>query len=142
MGRGTPGVSRTGNSVADLHSKILDARPPPLGVQILSISCSFWENLAKSYVGAPSEELAPPPRINPGSATGNRCYEHYRIYLFFDKTISKKVKWRSWIHPNFACQGNSFICTKSHYHLTLVYLGMDLEDAGEVHFFYFHAVSG
>ena len=37
-------------SVADLHSKILDAPP---GVQILSISCSFWENLAKSYVGAP-----------------------------------------------------------------------------------------
>ena len=27
-------------------------RPPPPGVQILSISCSFWENLAKSYVGA------------------------------------------------------------------------------------------
>ena len=26
--------------------------PPP--VQILSISCSFWENLAKSYVGAPT----------------------------------------------------------------------------------------
>ena len=24
----------------------------PLGIQILSISCSFWENLAKSYVGA------------------------------------------------------------------------------------------
>ena len=23
------------------------------GVQILSISCSFWENLANSYVGAP-----------------------------------------------------------------------------------------
>ena len=41
--------------VADLHSKILDARPP-LGVQILSISCSFWENLAKSYVGAPPLE--------------------------------------------------------------------------------------
>ena len=29
-----------------------DAHPPR--VQILSISCSFWENLAKSYVGAPS----------------------------------------------------------------------------------------
>ena len=29
-----------------------DARTP--GVQILSISCSFWENLAKSYVGVPS----------------------------------------------------------------------------------------
>ena len=25
----------------------------PLGVQILSISCSVWENLAKLYVGAP-----------------------------------------------------------------------------------------
>ena len=25
----------------------------PLGVQILSISCSFWENMAKSYVSAP-----------------------------------------------------------------------------------------
>ena len=31
----------------------------PLGVQILSISCSFGENLAKSYVGAPSGEVAP-----------------------------------------------------------------------------------
>ena len=41
---------------------------PRLGVQILSISCSFWENLAKSSVGAPGE-LAPPPRGNPGSAT-------------------------------------------------------------------------
>ena len=28
-------------------------RAPPPGVQILSISCSFWEILAKSYVGAP-----------------------------------------------------------------------------------------
>ena len=40
----------------------------PSGVQILSISCSFWENFAKSYVGAP-RELAPPPRGNPGFAT-------------------------------------------------------------------------
>ena len=55
--------------MADLHSKILDARPPPPGVQILSISCSFWEILAKSYVGAPPGELAPPPRGNPRSAT-------------------------------------------------------------------------
>ena len=57
--------------MADLHSKILDAPPPPLGVQILSISCSFWENLAKLYVGSPPGELAPPPRGNPGSATAN-----------------------------------------------------------------------
>ena len=45
-------------AVADLHSKILEARPPP-GVQILSISCSFWENLAKLYVGAPRGVGAP-----------------------------------------------------------------------------------
>ena len=53
-------------AVADLHSKILDAPR----VQILSISCSFWEILAKSYVGAPPEELMPPPWGNPRSATG------------------------------------------------------------------------
>ena len=43
----------------------------PLRAQILSISCSFWEILAKSYVGVPPPpgELAPPPRGNPGSAT-------------------------------------------------------------------------
>ena len=35
-------------------------RPPPLpGGQILSISCSFWGNLAKSYVGAPLENWRP-----------------------------------------------------------------------------------
>ena len=50
--------STSQEAVADLHSKILDARPP-LGVHILSISCSFWGNLAKSYVGAPPGELAP-----------------------------------------------------------------------------------
>ena len=56
--------------VADLRGGAGDARPPR--VQILSISCSFWEILAKSYVGAPPPpgELAPPPRGNPGSATG------------------------------------------------------------------------
>ena len=54
--------------VAGLHSKILDAPPPP-GIQILSNSCSFWKILAKSYVGARPGELAPPSRGNPGSAT-------------------------------------------------------------------------
>ena len=40
------------------------------GVQILSISCSFCENSAESYVGAPFPRgLAPPPRGNPGSVT-------------------------------------------------------------------------
>ena len=37
--------------VADLRGGAGDAPPP--GVQILSISCSFWEILAKSYVSAP-----------------------------------------------------------------------------------------
>ena len=43
-------------SVADLGAR---------GAQILSISCSFRENLAISYVGAPppSGELAPPGEI-------------------------------------------------------------------------------
>ena len=68
-------------TVADLHSKILDARPPPgRGVQILSISCSFWENLAKSYVGAPPGELAPPPRGNPGSATDSLRGNQQRLH--------------------------------------------------------------
>ena len=42
-----------------------DARPP-LGVRILSISCSFRENLACSR---PPGGFTPPPRENPGSAT-------------------------------------------------------------------------
>ena len=46
--------------VADLHSKILDVRRR-LGVQILSISCSFWEILAKSYVSAPLGSWRPLP---------------------------------------------------------------------------------
>ena len=40
-----------------------DARP--LGVQILSISCSFWENLGKIVCWRPARELAPPPPGNP-----------------------------------------------------------------------------
>ena len=38
-------------TLADLHSKILDARPQDF--EILSISCSFWENLAKLCVHTP-----------------------------------------------------------------------------------------
>ena len=51
-------------TLADLGGGVRDARPP-LGVQILSISCSFRENLACSR---------PPPRENPGSATA--WYDH------------------------------------------------------------------
>ena len=49
--------------MADLRG--CEGREPHLGAQILSISCSFWGNLAKTYVGAPY-----PPQGNPGSATG------------------------------------------------------------------------
>ena len=38
-------------AVADLRGR--EGRTLP-GAQILSISCSFWENMAKLYVGAPS----------------------------------------------------------------------------------------
>ena len=38
-----------------------EGRTPPLGVQILSISCSFWENLAKLCVHAPPLEGSRPP---------------------------------------------------------------------------------
>ena len=37
--------------------------PPPLCVQILSISCSFWENLAKLRVHAPPLEGSRPPPL-------------------------------------------------------------------------------
>ena len=43
----------------------------PLGVQILSISCSFQEILAKLYVGVPPGGLSPPPRGNPDSVTAH-----------------------------------------------------------------------
>ena len=53
-----------------------DARPPPPGVKILSISCSFWKILAKSYVGAPLGswrpllgEILDPPLIDVESNT-------------------------------------------------------------------------
>ena len=60
-------VNQKKKTLADLHSKILDA----LVVQILSISCSFWENLAKLCVRALSGGFTLPPGGNPGSATEN-----------------------------------------------------------------------
>ena len=39
---------------------VADLRGRPR-VQILSISCSFWENLANSYLGAPPREILDPP---------------------------------------------------------------------------------
>ena len=44
--------------------------PPPPRPKIFSISCTFWENLTKSYVAPPPGGSAPPPTGNPGSAPG------------------------------------------------------------------------
>ena len=62
------------HAVADLRAKAY-ARDA-LGTQILSISCSFWEILTKSYVGITPlpRKLAPPPQGNPGSATDMYFY--------------------------------------------------------------------
>ena len=51
-----------------LNQYVCEGRSPR--VQILSISCSLWEMLAKLYVGPPPEGLAPPPQENPASAPG------------------------------------------------------------------------
>ena len=70
-------------ALADLGGH--EGRTPPLGVQILSISCSFQENLACSR--PPWRVHAPPPRENPGSATGlNHC-----------EMILKKLMWTSMV---------------------------------------------
>ena len=53
--------------MADLGGGARDARPP-LGVQILSISCSFQQIIRKII---DFWELAPPPGENPGSATAS-----------------------------------------------------------------------
>ena len=65
----TYGVSR---AVADFGGTRV---APPLGTQILSISFSFRENLAKLYVGTP------PPWGNPRSAAAEDYY-----YPFHDIT--------------------------------------------------------
>ena len=72
-------------SLVDLRRGPRDACPP--GVQILSNTCSFWENLAKSCVGTPPGGLAPPPRGNPGSATDNLVRIN-RAWLFLEPKVS------------------------------------------------------
>ena len=49
-------------------------RAPPGGPNSFNL-CSFWENLAKSYIGSPPSpgELAHPPRGNPRFTTGDTC---------------------------------------------------------------------
>ena len=64
-------------AVADLHSKILDAP----SVQILLISCSFWEDLAKSYacVSSPKRVGAP----TSGKSWIRHCKKHPLVTTIF-----------------------------------------------------------
>ena len=45
----------------------------PLRTKIFLISCSFFENPANFYVGAPPPGLALPPTGNPVSAPEGKC---------------------------------------------------------------------
>ena len=53
------------------------ARDAP-GVQILSISCSFWDYLAKSYWRPPPPRVGAPPLGNPGSTTEGSFRKHLK----------------------------------------------------------------
>ena len=61
--------SSTPFSVADLHSKILDARPPSWGSKFFQFHAVFGKIWPNRVLAPPPGELAPPPRGNPGSAT-------------------------------------------------------------------------
>ena len=60
----------TYRTVADLHSKILDA--PPGGPNSFNFM-QFLGKFGKIICWRPPGELAPPPRGNPGSATAEPC---------------------------------------------------------------------
>ena len=79
-------------TVADLHSKILDAHPP--GVQILSISCSFWEILAPG-------ELAPP-------TSGKSWIFHY---ITFEVHGNENIFYESLHDPSHMCGINPVYST-------------------------------
>ena len=66
-------------AVADLHSKLLDA-PASKFFQFHAVFEKNWQN----RMLAPSEGLVPPPRGNPGSATGTG---YKQIFHWFCKTI-------------------------------------------------------
>ena len=72
--------------------------PPPPGAQILSISCSFRENL-ENHMLAPLMELAPPP---PGKSWIHHLYCTKQIqWLFAQPCINWKVPY-SVVYPFFA----------------------------------------
>ena len=86
--------TRADTPVADLRGA--RGMHAPLGAQILSMSCSFWENMAKSYVGAPVPptgswhpligEILDPPLHNPPPPDG-----HYsgRYASYWNASLSR-----------------------------------------------------
>ena len=84
--------------VADLHSKILDAPPSKL----FQFHAGFGKNLAKSYVGALGG-LAPPPRGNPGSATGNDINLEMRPHSVFCRICFWHCIWIMLLPLNIFC---------------------------------------
>ena len=82
--------------VADLGGR--PRRAPPLATKFFSISCSFRENLLKSYPGAPPWGLAPPWE-NPGSATVSHTLGMLRTVSQALKT-QKKQKICTWAVPS------------------------------------------
>ena len=66
-------------------------RPPPLRPKFFSISCSFWGQFAKSYVGAPPGGLAPPPTGNPGCAPDNHMVQETDDYDMDGMAVNKQA---------------------------------------------------
>ena len=103
---------------------------PPLGAQNLTISWSFWDLImAKSYVGAPPGELAPPPRGNPRSATGFNI--HY-LFVYWFKVMSTKAGGRD--HLFLFTYGNRFLitcgfCFNIHYLFVYLFKAMSTKAA-------------
>ena len=86
-------------------------RAPP-GVQILSISCSFWENLAKLCVGAPPGELAPPPRGNPGSATAETNIQLETAKKLYQWLVTSGKLYFRGAHPQALSTDNNEVILK------------------------------
>ena len=72
------------HSVVDLRGGAGDACRPP-DIQILSISCSFWEILAKSYVGAP-------PGVGAPSSGKSWIHHWHSCYLVYFSVFSVNGK--------------------------------------------------
>ena len=72
-------------TVADLHSKILDARPTPRGPNSFNFM-QFLLKFGKIVCWHPTGELAPPPRGNPGSAT------ELHVAILVRMTLSTKIE--------------------------------------------------